>query len=73
MWSIFENDTANAVARGAGLGGALGASIGSLYGTYDAYAAKIPGLYKLRHIGTHTLTTSAAFAVLVGCGALLRR
>jgi hypothetical protein len=62
---------------------------------------QLPGMLKLRHIGTHTLTTSAvrsgpvsaeyitrrfamvdlencasvsqAFAVLVGCGALLRR
>ena len=54
-----------------GVGAALGSSVGAVYGTWDAFRYKIPGMYKLRHIGQATLTTGAIFGTFLAAGALL--
>lgn len=38
---------------------------GALYGTYEAFRYKVPGIYKVRYIGQTTLS-SAAVSFVVG-------
>lgn len=45
---------------------------GALYGTYEAFKLRIPGAYKIRHIGQATLGTGLAFGVFMAAGALVR-
>jgi len=45
---------------------------GALYGTYEAFRLRIPGAYKIRHIGQATLGTGLAFGVFMAAGALVR-
>ena len=33
-----------------------------MYGTYEAFRYKVPGLYKLRYVGQTTLSSAAVFA-----------
>lgn len=44
---------------------------GALYGTYESFRYKIPGLYKIRFIGQTTLSSAAIFGVFLGAGSLL--
>ncbi|CAL5226147.1 g8969 [Coccomyxa viridis] len=68
---LLENRCAQRVANGASLGAALGASIGALYGTYEAFRYKVPGIYKIRYIGQTTLSSAAVFGLFLGAGSLL--
>lgn len=69
--AITDSPCLKQIATNFGLGAALGSSIGALYGTYDAFKFKIPGLYKIRHIGQTTVTTGAIFGTFLAAGALL--
>jgi len=53
------------------VGGALGASIGAMYGTYESFRYKVPGLYKIRYIGQTTVSSAAVFGLFLGAGSLL--
>lgn len=44
---------------------------GALYGTYEAFRYKVPGLYKLRYVGQTTLSSAAVFGLFLGAGSLL--
>ena len=44
---------------------------GALYGTYEAFRYKVPGLYKLRYVGQTTLSSAALFGLFLGAGSLL--
>lgn len=68
---LLDQHCMNRVATGAAVGGALGASIGALYGTYEAFRYKVPGLYKVRYIGQTTLSSAAVFGLFLGAGSLL--
>lgn len=46
-------------------------SPGALYGTYEAFRYKVPGLYKLRYVGQTTLSSAAVFGLFLGAGSLL--
>ena len=46
-------------------------SPGALYGTYEAFRYKVPGLYKLRYVGQTTLSSAALFGLFLGAGSLL--
>ncbi|KAG1653527.1 hypothetical protein FOA52_006081 [Chlamydomonas sp. UWO 241] len=59
------------VATNFGIGATLGSSIGAVYGTFDAFRWKIPGIYKIRHIGRTTISTGAIFGTFLAAGALL--
>lgn len=67
----MDNPCAKQIAMNFGVGATLGASVGAVYGTYDAIRFKIPGLFKLRHIGKTTLQTGAIFGTFLAAGALL--
>ncbi|KAK9819952.1 hypothetical protein WJX72_004329 [[Myrmecia] bisecta] len=67
----MDSRCANRVVTGAGVGGALGASIGALYGTYEAFRHRVPGIYKIRYIGQTTLSSAAVFGLFLGAGSLL--
>ncbi|BDA48975.1 g3392 [Coccomyxa elongata] len=67
----LDNRCVNRVVNGASVGAALGASIGALYGTYEAFRFKVPGLYKIRYIGQTTLSSAAVFGLFLGAGSLL--
>lgn len=45
---------------------------GALYGTYEAFKLRIPGVYKIRHIGQATLGTGLAFGVFMAAGAFVQ-
>lgn len=42
-----------------------------MYGTYEAFRYKVPGLYKLRYVGQTTLSSAAVFGLFLGAGSLL--
>lgn len=44
---------------------------GALYGTYEAFRYKVPGLYKIRYIGQTTVSSAAVFGLFLGAGSLL--
>ncbi|KAK9792485.1 hypothetical protein WJX73_005902 [Symbiochloris irregularis] len=67
----MDNRCVNRIMTGASLGGALGGSIGALYGTYEAFRYKVPGIYKIRYIGQTTLGSAAVFGMFLGAGSLL--
>lgn len=46
-------------------------SPGALYGTYEAFRYKVPGVYKLRYVGQTTLSSAAVFGLFLGAGSLL--
>ena len=62
----------NRVTTGAMLGGAVGGAVGAVYGTYEAFAYKVPGLLKVRHIGRATVGSSALFGLFLSAGSLLQ-
>lgn len=68
---LTDNRCLNRVMNGAAIGGALGASLGAVYGTYEAFATKVPGIYKIRYIGQTTLSSAAVFGLFLGAGSLL--
>ena len=45
--------------------------IGAMYGTYEAFRYKVPGLYKIRYIGQTTVSSAAVFGLFLGAGSLL--
>ena len=69
--ALIDRQCANRVATGAAVGGALGGSIGALYGTYEAFRSKVPGLLKIRYVGQTTLSSAAVFGLFLGAGSLL--
>eukprot|EP00889_Picochlorum_renovo_P003670 jgi/Picre1/30700/NNA_006061.t1 len=69
--ALLDQQCVNRIATGAAVGGALGASIGALYGTYEAFRYKVPGLYKIRYIGQTTVSSAAVFGLFLGAGSLL--
>lgn len=71
IMALLDQQCMNRVATGAAVGGALGASIGAMYGTYEAFRYKVPGLYKVRYIGQTTLSSAAVFGLFLGAGSLL--
>ncbi|GMH44871.1 hypothetical protein BSKO_12828 [Bryopsis sp. KO-2023] len=68
---MFESPCARRVTNGAALGGALGASVGAMLGTYEAFKYKVPGIYKIRHVGQTTLAYTALFGLFLAAGSLL--
>lgn len=44
---------------------------GAMYGTYEAFRYKVPGLHKLRYVGQTTLSSAAVFGLFLGAGSLL--
>jgi len=68
---ITDNKCVRQMAQNFGLGATLGASVGAAYGTWDAFKFKIPGMFKIRHIGQTTVTTGAIFGTFLAAGALL--
>jgi hypothetical protein len=69
---MLDKHCLNRVTTGAMLGGAVGASVGAVYGTYEAFAYKVPGLLKIRVIGRSTVTSSALFGLFLSAGSLLQ-
>lgn len=59
------------VAAGVAMGGAVGGAIGAVYGTYEAFRYKIPGVLKLRYVGQTTLGSAALFGLFLGAGSLI--
>ena len=47
-------------------------SPGALYGTYEAFRYKVPGIHKVRYIGQTTLSSAAVFGLFLGAGSLLQ-
>jgi hypothetical protein len=41
---------------------------GALYGTYEAFRYKVPGIYKIRYVGQTTLSSAAVFGLFLGGG-----
>lgn len=68
---LLDHQCMNRVVTGAAVGGALGSSIGAMYGTYEAFRYKVPGLQKVRYIGQTTLSSAAVFGLFLGAGSLL--
>ncbi|CAL6428530.1 unnamed protein product [Bathycoccus prasinos] len=66
-----DNRCMQRVLTGAALGGAVGGAVGASYGTYEAFAYKIPGMLKARHIGRTTLGSAGLFSLFLGAGSLL--
>ncbi|KAG9447393.1 hypothetical protein H6P81_013521 [Aristolochia fimbriata] len=50
------------VMSGVGIGGCIGGAVGAVYGSYEAFRYKVPGLLKIRHIGQTTVGSAAIFA-----------
>jgi hypothetical protein len=42
-----------------------------MYGTYESFRYKVPGLYKIRYIGQTTVSSAAVFGLFLGAGSLL--
>lgn len=59
------------VGLGVGVGGAVGGAIGAVYGTYEAFRYKIPGVMKIRYVGQTTLGSAAIFGLFLGAGSLI--
>ncbi|GJX19949.1 reactive oxygen species modulator 1 [Tanacetum coccineum] len=59
------------IAAGVAIGGAVGGAVGAVYGTYDAFRCRIPGLMKIRHVGQATLGSAALFGLFLGAGSLI--
>ena len=58
MGGLMDSRCANRVAMGGVLGGSLGGAVGAMYGTYEAFRYKVPGIYKLRYIGQTTVQSA---------------
>mmetsp|Transcript_11220 Transcript_11220/g.19166 ORF Transcript_11220/g.19166 Transcript_11220/m.19166 type:complete len:88 (-) Transcript_11220:213-476(-) len=67
----FENSCLNRITAGVAMGSAVGGAIGVCYGTYEAFANKIPGMLKVRHIGQTTMGSAAVFGLFLGAGSLI--
>lgn len=59
------------VVAGVAMGGAVGGAIGAVYGTYEAFRYKIPGVLKVRYVGQTTLGSAALFGLFLGAGSLI--
>eukprot|EP00873_Tetraselmis_striata_P000577 jgi/Tetstr1/420841/TSEL_011916.t1 len=70
--AILENKCANRVATGVTVGASLGGAIGAVYGTFEAFRYKVPGMYKIRFIGQTTVSSAALFGLFLGAGSLLQ-
>lgn len=70
--AAMDKHCINRVTTGAMLGGAVGGAVGAVYGTYEAFAYKVPGLLKVRHIGRATVGSSALFGLFLSAGSLLQ-
>lgn len=68
----LDNRCLNRVTTGAALGAAVGGAVGACYGTYEAFAYKVPGMLKVRHIGRATVGSSALFGLFLSAGSLLQ-
>ena len=68
----LDNRGLNRVTAGAALGAAGGGDVGACYGTYEAFAYKVPGMLKVRHIGRATVGSSALFGLFLSAGSLLQ-
>ena len=42
-----------------------------MYGTYEAFRYRVPGLAKLRYVGQTTLSSAAVYGLFLGAGSLL--
>eukprot|EP00891_Asterochloris_glomerata_P003195 jgi/Astpho2/3195/Aster-x1131 len=60
----MDNYCVNRVMNGAAMGG-------SLYGTYDAFRLRVPGVYKIRHIGQTTVASAGMFGLFLAAGSLI--
>lgn len=67
-----NNDCLTRVVAGVGVGGAVGGAIGAVYGTYDAFRQRVPGILKVRYVGQTTLTSAALFGLFLGAGSLIQ-
>mmetsp|Transcript_12032 Transcript_12032/g.38101 ORF Transcript_12032/g.38101 Transcript_12032/m.38101 type:complete len:98 (+) Transcript_12032:143-436(+) len=73
LMALTDSRCVNQVATGAVLGGAVGGSIGALWGTYEAFTYRVPGLaQKVRYIGRTTVGSSAVFGLFLAAGSLIR-
>lgn len=45
---------------------------GAVYGTYEAFRFKVPGLLKVRYIGKTTTSSAAVFGLFLAAGSLLQ-
>jgi uncharacterized protein YcfJ len=70
--SAMDSRCANRVTTGAALGATVGGAVGACYGTYEAFAYKLPGALKVRHIGRATIGSSGLFGLFLGAGSLLQ-
>ena len=70
--SAMDSRCLHRVTTGVALGAAVGGAVGACYGTYEAFAYKVPGLLKVRHIGRATVGSSALFGLFLGAGSLLQ-
>jgi hypothetical protein len=68
---MARNDCLTRVVAGVGVGGAVGGAIGAVYGTYEAFRYRIPGLLKVRYVGQTTLGSAAVFGLFLGAGSLI--
>ncbi|KMZ64928.1 hypothetical protein ZOSMA_342G00020 [Zostera marina] len=59
------------IGAGVAIGGAVGGAVGAVYGTYEAFRFKVPGLLKIRHIGQTTIGSAAIFGLFLGAGSLI--
>lgn len=69
---MARNDCLTRVVAGVGVGGALGGAVGAVYGTFDAFQRRIPGLLKVRYIGQMTMGSAAVFGLFLGAGSLIQ-
>eukprot|EP00211_Chloroparvula_japonica_P020314 CAMPEP_0119133370 /NCGR_PEP_ID=MMETSP1310-20130426/13340_1 /TAXON_ID=464262 /ORGANISM="Genus nov. species nov., Strain RCC2339" /LENGTH=71 /DNA_ID=CAMNT_0007124057 /DNA_START=1 /DNA_END=216 /DNA_ORIENTATION=- len=67
----MDSRCAQRVATGATLGATLGGAVGAMFGTYEAFRYKVPGLYKLRYIGQTTVQSAGLFGLFLAAGSLL--
>ncbi|CAH8356402.1 unnamed protein product [Eruca vesicaria subsp. sativa] len=67
-----ENSCLSRIAAGAAVGGALGCAVGAVYGTYEAFRFRVPGLMKIRYIGKTTMGSAAIFGLFLGAGSLIQ-
>ncbi|XP_068645467.1 uncharacterized protein [Aristolochia californica] len=59
------------VMSGVGLGACIGGAVGAVYGSYEAFRYKVPGLLKIRHVGQTTVGSAAIFGLFLGAGSLI--
>lgn len=67
-----DNRCANRVITGAALGATVGGAVGAVYGTYESFAYKIPGMLKVRHIGRTTVGSGTLFGLFLAAGSLIQ-